>query len=87
MTPEEIAALSDQEIVERLKKGKFDRFFHPFGLGFLLAIAAVAFYHKGLSVHSLFPILLFVIFLRATSKKNKFYKALAEEILKRNSKS
>lgn len=70
MEPEQISALSDQEITQHQKRAKTNRTIHAFLIGFSFAVLMVSIDFKGLGFSSLIPLVVFLLFIKM-AKNNK----------------
>lgn len=80
MTPNELAQLSDQELLEAAKNNKPSPIIDAFFIGFLAGIIIFSVAASTWGLVSIIPLFLIYLFL----KKPKQYEALKKELAKRN---
>ncbi|PQJ74379.1 FUSC family protein [Polaribacter gangjinensis] len=80
MKPEEIANLTDEELLDEFNKIKPSPIFDAFFIGFMIGIIIFSVSKNSWGLVTLIPVFLIYIFL----KKSKTHKALSEELKKRN---
>ncbi|WP_111670681.1 FUSC family protein [Algoriphagus litoralis] len=80
MTPNELAQLSDQELLEAAKNNKPSPIFDAFFIGFLVGIILFSVFASTWGLVSIIPLFLIYLFL----KKPKQYEALKKELARRN---
>lgn len=80
MTPNELAQLSDQELLEAAKNNKPSPIFDAFFIGFLVGIIIFSVVASTWGLVSIIPLFLIYLFL----KKPKHYANLKKELAKRN---
>lgn len=80
MDPKEIAQLTDNELIEEVKKIKPSPVVDAFLIGFLVGIIIFSAVVSAWGLASLIPLFLIYVLL----KKSKKYDALKEELKKRN---
>lgn len=82
MTQDELTLLTDQELLQEVKKNKSASILNGFMFGVMIGIAVYSAVKNGIGLFTLFP-LVFAYFAFNNSKKSK---ALATEVKSRNLK-
>lgn len=86
MKPENLAELSEQELLQRIKKIKTNKVIDAFIIGVTIGIAIYGASKNGFGFFILFPLILAYIIIR-NSKNNKILeKEIQKELKNRNSK-